>query len=103
MWTVISVSFVVITAILGITEILRRFWLFIMRPKGTPSAIMVIYLKEEIAIQQLRYALEFLNWEKQGDFSAVAVITAELSEETHKTVEKIAKDRNDIILCDNVE
>ena len=69
MWLVLSVCFVTVTAILGITEILRRFWLFIMRPKGTLPAIMVISLKEDVAVQQLRYALEFLSWEKKGDFS----------------------------------
>ena len=103
MWMVLSVCFVTFMVIVGITEIICRFWLYLMKPKDSPLAVMVIFLKEDIATEQLRYALEFLNWEKQGDFSAVAVITAELSEETHKTVEKIAKDRNDIILCDNLE
>ena len=68
MWLVLSVCFVTVTAILGITEILRRFWLFIMRPKGTLPAIMVISLKEDVAVQQLRYALEFLSWEKRAIF-----------------------------------
>ena len=103
MWTVISVSLVVIFSVLGITEILRRFWLFLMRPKGTPSAVMVIYLREDIAVQQLRYALEFLSWEKQGDFSAVAVITAELSLKTSEEIKKIAKDRKDIIFCEDIK
>ena len=98
MWMIISVCFVTVTAILGITEILRRFWLFIMRPKDSPSAIMVVYLKEDIAIQQLRYAIEFISWEKQGDFSLLAVVTNRLSEETFLKVKKRIDSRNDVIL-----
>lgn len=103
MWLVLSVSFVTFTAVLGITEILRRFWLFLMRPKGTPSAVMVVKLKEEFAVQQLRYALEFLSWERKGDFSYVAVIPSELSEKTYKEVEKIANSRNDILFCEDLK
>ena len=100
MWLVLSVCFVTVTAILGITEILRRFWLFIMRPKGTLPAIMVISLKEDVAVQQLRYALEFLSWERKGDFSSVAVLTTELSDKTYNEIKKIADNRNDVILCE---
>jgi len=103
MWTVISVSFVVIAAILGITEILRRFWLFLMRPKNTPAAIMVLDLTEDVAVQQLRYALEFISWERRGDFSAIAVITEKLSEKTIEEVKKIAQGRKDVILCKNLK
>ena len=102
MWTVISVSFVVITSVLGITEMLRRFWLFLMRPKENPSGIMVIRLRDDIAIQQVRYAFEFISWEKRGDFSAVAVITSGLSEKTTEDIMKIARDRNDIIICEDI-
>ena len=102
MWLVLSVCFVTFTAILGITEILRRFWLFLMCPKGTPPAIMVVKLKEEFAVQQLRYALEFLSWEKKGDFLSVAVITTELSEKTYNEIKKIANSRNDVIFCEDL-
>lgn len=97
MWLVISVSFVTFTAVLGITEILRRFWLFIMRPKDTPPAAMVIKLKEDFAVQQLRYTLEFISWERKGDFSHLAVILSELSEKTYSEVKKIVDSRNDVV------
>ena len=97
MWLVLSVCFVTITAILGITELLRRFWLYIMRPKESPPFLLVIKLKEDIAVQQIWYALEFCSWEKKGDFSAVAVIANELSAETNEKIKKIIKERNDII------
>lgn len=103
MWLVLSVCFVTVTAILGITEILRRFWLFIMRPKGTNPAIMVISLKEDVAVQQLRYALEFLSWERRGYFSSVAVNTTELSDKTYNEIKKIANNRNDVIFCENLK
>lgn len=100
MWLVLSVLFVTLTSILGITEILRRFWLFIMQPKNSPPFFLVVKLSEDVAVQQLRYALEFFSWEKKGDFSKVVVVTAELSDKTCKEIEKIAKTRNDVILCD---
>ncbi|MBO5105320.1 MAG: hypothetical protein J6C29_00300 [Clostridia bacterium] len=103
MWLVLSVCFVTFTAILGITEILRRFWLFIMRPKDTPPLVLIVNLKEEIAVQQLRYALEFLSWERKGDFSSAVLNTASLSEKTYKEIEKIANSRNDIILCEDLK
>lgn len=103
MWTVIAVSFVVLTSVLGITEMLRRFWLFLMRPKNAPMAVMVIHLKEDIAIQQLRYALEFISWEKKGDFSMLAVITSSLSAKTVNQVKKIVNSRNDVILFEDLK
>lgn len=103
MWLVLTVSFVTVTSILGITEILRRFWLFIMRPKGTPPAIMVVNLKEDIAVQQLRYALEFLSWERKGDFSSVAVNSTELSDKTYNEIKIIASSRKDIIFCEDLK
>ena len=99
MWLVLSVLLVTLTAILGITEILRRFLLYIMRPNNSPPFLLVVKLNEDIAVQQLRYALEFSSWEKKGDFSAVVAITTTLSEKTNKEIEKIAKGRNDVILC----
>lgn len=96
MCTVISICFFVITSVLGITEILRRFWLFLMRPKDIVPSVMIITLKEENAIQHTRYAAEFLNWKIKGEFSSIGVITSELSEETYRVVNKIIKSRDDM-------
>ncbi len=98
MWLVLSVCFVTFISVLGITEILRRFWLYIMRPKDSEPFLLVIKLKEDIAVQQIWYALEFCSWENKGDFSAVVVISTELSAETNEKIKKIIKDRNDIII-----
>ncbi len=98
MWTVIAVCFITFTSVLGITEMLRRFWLCIMQPKGSPLAVMTIYLKEDIAVQQLRYALEFISWEKQGVFSSLMVITTNLTEHTLNEIKKIASSQGNVIL-----
>jgi hypothetical protein len=103
MWMVLSVCFVTFMVIVGITEIICRFWLYLMKPKDSPLAVMVIYLKEDIATEQLRYALEFLSWERKGTFSALAVGTENLSEKTFKEVEKIINSRNDVILIKDLQ
>ena len=102
MWLVISVLVVTLTAILGITEILRRFLLYIMRPDNSPPFLLVVKLSEDTAVQQLRYALEFSSWERKGEFSTIVAITTKLSYKTNKEIEKIANGRNDVILCPKV-
>ena len=97
MWTVIFVSFIVITSVLGITEILRSFWLYLMRPKDSPPSVMVIFLKEDVAVQQLRYAAEYLSWEKRRDFSVVAAMDTGLTDETKEKIQKIVNNRSDMI------
>ncbi len=97
MWTVLAVCFVVVVSVVGITELLRRFWLYIMRPKGDLPRVMVVFLKEDIAVQQLRSAIEHLSWESTNSFCAVAAIDCGMDEETKKAVKRIADNRSDVI------
>lgn len=97
MWTVISVTFIVITSILGITEILRTLWLYLMRPKDSPPSVMVIFLKEDVAVQQLRYAAEYISWENRKNFLAVAAMDTGLTDETKEKIQKIVNNRSDMI------
>lgn len=100
MWTVISVCFIVIISLVGVTELLRKFWLFLMRPKEDPPRVMVVFLKEGIAVQQLRFSAEYLSWENGKTFCAVAAVDTGLSEESRRDVEKIVNSRSDMIFGD---
>mgnify|MGYP003297214811 CR=1 FL=1 len=88
MWTVISVCLIVIVSMVGVTEILRTIWLYLMRPKEDPPKIMVVFLKESIAIQQLNSAMEQLTWEGLRSFNLIAGIDCGLSDKTKKAVIK---------------
>lgn len=97
MWTVITVALAIIAVLFGLTELLRRCWLYFMRPKDDPPGIMLIFLKEDIAVEQLRYAAEYLSWEGEKSFFAVAAIDTGLSEKTKSEVLKIVNSRYDMM------
>lgn len=97
MWMVLAVCFVTVISIVGITELLRKFWLYIMRPKGDPKRVLLIFLKDEIGVQQLRSAIEYISWESTNSFSAVAAVDCGMDENTKKSVLKIAQSRDDVI------
>lgn len=89
MWTVFLVCLIVITSMVGVTELLRSLWLYLMRPKEDPSRVMLVFLKEGIAVQQLRSAMEYITWEGQKSFCRIAAIDCGLSEDSRNAVIKI--------------
>ena len=88
MWTVVSVCLIVITSMVGVTEILRSVWLRLMRPKEDPPKMMVVFLKDDIAVAQLNSAMEQLTWEGLGAFNLIVGIDCGLSEHSKKEVIK---------------
>ena len=88
MWTVISVSLIVIASMVGVTEILRTVWLWLMRPKEDPPKTMVVFLKDNIAISQLNSAMEQLTWDGLSSFNLIVGIDCGLSERCKKEVIK---------------
>ncbi len=97
MSTVITVCFIVIMMITGITELLRRFWLYLIRPKGDTPKIMLIFLKDDIFKEQLQSALEYLSWEGNKNFVSVAAIDCDLTEENKILAQKFADSHSNII------
>lgn len=97
MWMVILLSVAVITMLVGITELIRRFWLYIITPKDAPPKLLMVFLKDEIAVQQLRAAAEYISWEGAKPFYGIAAVDAGLSEETKKQVLKVVNSRSDML------
>ncbi|MBQ4154419.1 MAG: hypothetical protein IJE01_04365 [Clostridia bacterium] len=97
MWTVLSVSFIVVTSIYGITEILRELWLYFLRPKNSPPGFTVLLLKEDIFKEQLRFAMEHLSWERPKNFSGLIVIDTDLSEKSKKELSLIINNNHNIM------
>lgn len=50
---------------------------------------MLVFLKEGIAVQQLRSAMEYITWEGQKSFCCIAAIDCGLSENSRSAVIKI--------------
>ncbi len=54
-------SAVIILAIIGLSEILHRFWLYLMRPKPLKN-ILITVLDDECAPEQVSAILEDIRW-----------------------------------------
>lgn len=100
MWTVLSVSFIVITSIYGITELLRELWLYILRPKNSPPVFTVLILKEDIYKEQIRFAMEHLSWERPKNFSGLIVIDSSLSDKSKEELKNIINNHHNIMHFD---
>lgn len=90
MFAVLAICLAVITCIFGITQAFRMFWLWITRPKGDLPRIMIVLLKNDICIQQLQNALEYLNWEGCRKICTIAAVDCGLNEANAKKVSEFA-------------
>lgn len=100
MWLVLSVCFVVVTSVVGITELLRKLWLSLLRPREDPARVMVVFLKNDICVQQLRSAMEYLAWEGDRQFCCVAAVDCGLSEENRRLIAAIADQNSNVVFGD---
>lgn len=97
MWTVLSVSFIIVVFIFGLTELFRLCWLRLLRPKEDPPRVMLVMLRDTVCVQQLRSAMEYISWEGRHEFSCVAAVDCGLSPENCAAVRKIADAHSDVI------
>ena len=100
MWIIISMVFVVITSILGITELLRMLWFYTVRPREDLPYLLKVFLKKDIFVQQIRAALEYTSWESTKNFRGITLNTNELSEKELSVVKKMVEE-NDRIFLEN--
>lgn len=96
MWTVFVIAAVVAVAMIGVTELLRRVWLFLLRPKDDPQRLIVVFLKKDIALQQLRSALEYISWDGGGHFCGVVAVTSDIDGKEKTDILNMASKRGDI-------
>ncbi len=100
MWTVVIVSFIVIMMLVGITELMRKIWLYLMRPKGDTPRVMLIFLKDDIFAEQIQSAMEYIAWEGRRAFCSVAAIDCGLSEENKLAAKNLADRYANVIFGD---
>ena len=96
MWTVFSVCTVLILAIYGITELLKRLWIWLLNPKDSPPLFFALILKDDIFKEQIRLAEEFLSWEGEKLFSGILVVDNFLSEENKIILNDIINKKHNI-------
>lgn len=97
MWTILSVCFITVTSIYGITEILREFWLWFTRPKEDPPGFTVVILKNDIFKEQLYFYEESLSWESRKRFLGIIAVTGNLNEKNKKEAKEIIASKHNII------
>lgn len=62
MWKIILFFCVLILSLMGLTELLHKIWMFMLKPKTKAEKYLVVLLKDKNAQQQLNYAQEHLRW-----------------------------------------
>ncbi len=100
MCVVILLSIGIIVLLVGVTELIRRFWLYLITPKDAPPKLLMVFLKDDIAMEQLRAAAEYISWEGPKIFYGIAAIDTGLSDETKKQVIKFINSRSDMFFGD---
>lgn len=102
MWTVVSVCLVTVFTILGITELLREFWVWLLRPKGSPPAFFTITLYDDIFLEQIRFAEEYVSWEGKKNFGAIVLISCNLSDENIKILKNKSLNNKSIYIINSL-
>ena len=64
MFIIILLSLAVITMLVGITELIRRFWLYIITPKDTPKQMLMVFLKGDTAAGIIKTLSAFISFER---------------------------------------
>ncbi len=100
MWMVISVCFLVLTSLIGITELLRQLWLFVLRPKEDPPRMLVVFLQSGIAVSQIRSAMEYLSWEREESISGIVAVTDRLAVSEKEEIRQVIKALPQVVLVD---
>ena len=91
LWTVLTACFIILVSVIGITELLRLLWLYLMRPKEDPPRMLVVVLREGIALQQLRSAVEYISWEGHRWFGSIALVDDGISAEERRQILRAAE------------
>lgn len=97
MFAAFLIGFAVVFFVFGLTEFLRMFWLYLLRPKGDPPRVLTVFLKSGICMQQLRHASEFIKWEGFRTFWGVLALDCGLSEAERHLVQRYANESSFVL------
>ncbi len=83
MWKIILFFCVLILSLLGLTELLHRIWMLILKPKTDAQKFLVVMLKDKNAQQQFNYAQEHLRWSGHECAQKLIAVDCGLTEKIH--------------------
>lgn len=91
MWIIVSCSVLILIALIGLTIAIESFWLRILRPKADPPRFIIVFLKPDIALSQLRAASEELRWQGFKKYGKIIGVDCGLSKSELNILNNIYK------------
>lgn len=93
----IKVLLSVLTALLaisGLCELIYTIRLFFLTPHVKTKGYIVVYLRQNFALEQLRYIFEKQKWNGEGYAACIVAITDELSEAEGTLCKEFSKNKS---------
>ncbi len=94
---------VILLAILGLTYLIEKIWLYIIRTKASPPIDIVIHLQNEIAQAQIFEIIEKIYWCGDNNINNIFALYDNISEKELLICKEISKNRINYIKVKNTE
>ena len=98
MFEILTISAVFFLIIIGVSELLHRIWMFMLRPKKTYNFLITV-LDNSCAAEQVAATLEDMRWNGKNSACLLIGVNCGLSEETAEECRMIAELNDDFIVC----
>lgn len=99
MFEIIMLVFALFLSIIGLSELMHRLWMALIRPKGAEN-FLITCLSGDTSVEQVSAALEELRWQGKNCATLLIGIDIGLNEEQKITFEKLSNENHDFIFTD---
>lgn len=101
MFEAIFLICIYLLAIVGLSELLHRLWIFLLTPsKAKNKKYLLTFIDDDTAMQQIRAGLEKIRWAGKKEFDGLICIDAGVSEKTANFCRCAQMENDDLILID---
>lgn len=87
-------TFLVIFALIGLGELFYSIGSFMLKPKIIAQKVLVLFLTETYAEQQLISAIEEQKWSGNKHYENIIAVTNDITPATQKTLKNTYKNQN---------
>ena len=98
MFEILILVLLLFLAVLGLSELLHRFWMFLLRPQK-PRIFLVTILDDTCAEEQIFSALEDMRWNGKNNACFLIGVDCGLSDEKLNACKQIEKLNDDFAFC----